>query len=177
MRNVSIICLPALAIASACSSLDREAPSEYVAEAILSNAEGSGIGSAQLIQTGNQISINLTISALEQGERAFHLHQTGSCIAPDFTSAGGHLNPFNRSHGKLSEDGKHLGDLPNVVVPESGSVTVEIVLEGDAAELLPILFDEDGTAVMLHAGPDDYISDPAGAAGPRIACGVLQRRS
>lgn len=177
MRRTTTICLIALAVVNACSSPSGEIESEDIGQANLTDAEGADIGSAQLTRTENELNIKLAISTLEQGERAFHLHQTGSCIAPDFTSAGGHLNPFNRSHGKLSEDGKHLGDLPNVVIPDSGSVTVEIVLEGDADELLPILFDEDGTAVMLHAGPDDYVSNPAGAAGPRIACGVLERQN
>ena len=139
----------------------------------LRDTAGEVRGSVDLIRSGKALSVNLSLAGMEPGVRAFHLHQTGACDAPDFTTAGGHLNPFGKGHGELNPDGKHLGDLPNVEIGADGSAQVTIELDGNADELAQEIFDADGTAVMLHAGPDDYISDPAGAAGPRSACAVL----
>ena len=75
----------------------------------------------------------------------------------------------------LSEDGPHRGDLPNIDVTADGTFSGVFPLEGSVTDLLPNLFDEDGTSIMLHEGPDDYRTDPSGAAGPRLACGVLER--
>jgi len=100
---------------------------------------------------------------------------TGTCTAPDFTSAGGHLNPLGKEHGRLNPAGSHVGDLANLVASTSGTASATYDLPGTREQLLEWLFDEDGTAIVIHAGPDDYRSDPAGEAGPRLACGVLGR--
>ncbi len=152
---------------------DRAVP---VAEAKLLDASEGEIGTVRLTEESDALSITVSIEGLEPGERAFHLHTTGVCEGPDFKTAGGHLNPFKRTHGSQSVDGAHLGDLPNLLIEEQSSLETSFQLPGSAEELLPLIFDADGTAVMLHAGPDDYMSDPAGAAGPRIACGVLVKK-
>ncbi len=149
--------------------------SEAVAAAKLLNAGGDEIGSVQLIKQSDTLSVEAVVEGLELGERAFHLHTAGICDGPDFKTAGGHLNPFEKTHGSQSEGGAHLGDLPNLVIEARSPFETSFELSGTADELLPLIFDEDGTAVILHAGPDDYVSDPAGAAGPRIACGVLAK--
>lgn len=87
------------------------------------------------------------------------------------------MNPGGNTHGKLSPGGKHLGDLPNVTVAEDGTVSQKLMLDWTFDQVESAIFDEDGTAIMLHEGPDDYKTDPAGAAGPRIACGVVMRTS
>ena len=148
---------------------------EVLGEATLADAEGASIGTVTMRQEGKTISLDLTVEGIGPGEHAFHLHTTGSCDAPDFISAGGHLNPFDKSHGRLNENGKHLGDLPNITIADGASFAETFTFEQDAEKIVPEIFDEDGTAVMIHAGPDDYMTDPAGAAGPRIACGVLTR--
>lgn len=186
MRTARFLSLAALAVGLAnCANPQAPEPTEDktdavvepgLAQATISDADGNAIGTVALSQAGETLSLEITIADMEPGQRAFHLHTSGKCEGPDFKSAGGHLNPFDKSHGKLSEDGKHLGDLPNISVSQGG-VSISTVLEGEASKLLPIIFDEDGTAVMIHAGPDDYTTDPAGAAGPRIACGVLTRSS
>lgn len=144
-------------------------------EAMLRSSDGSDIGSAQLYDNGSLLELQIDLGGLEPGERALHLHTTGLCEGPDFKSAGGHLNPQDNTHGSMSEGGRHLGDLPNIAFGAEGSVTQVITLDWAASGSEEAIFDEDGSAVMIHAGPDDYISDPAGAAGPRIACGVLTR--
>ncbi|QFT76151.1 superoxide dismutase family protein [Erythrobacter sp. THAF29] len=185
MRNLSALGLASIAAAitgctgSETAISDQESTVEnaaiQLAVAELSNSQGAPAGTVTLNQNAESLTLEIALQGLEDGEHGFHLHMTGQCDAPDFTSAGGHLNPFEKSHGTLNEDGKHLGDLPNLVIDTDGTFTGSASLEGDAAELVPLIFDEDGTSVMVHAGPDDYRSDPAGNAGPRIACGVLVR--
>ncbi|NUQ21335.1 MAG: superoxide dismutase family protein, partial [Gemmatimonadaceae bacterium] len=105
-----------------------------------------------------------------------HLHAVGQCNAPDFASAGGHFNPSSKMHGFRNPAGHHAGDLTNVSIPESGALRVELLAPG--VRLGPgdgTLLDADGAAVVIHALADDYQTDPAGASGTRIACGVVQR--
>lgn len=152
-------------------------PTVIVANGSLIRADGQQAGRAELLQEGDRLYLHLAGSGFDAGTRAFHLHQQGRCDGPDFTSAGGHLNPFGKTHGKLSEMGQHLGDLPNLEIPATGSFDATVELDGNASKTLPQILDTDGTAVMIHAGPDDYKTDPSGAAGPRIACAVLSPTS
>jgi len=163
----------ALAVAlNACQ--DAPALEDQLAMASIIDQEGNTAGNAALKRNDDTLFIELELSSLEPGTKAFHLHSVGKCDAPDFKSAGGHLNPHGKSHGKQSAGGQHLGDLPNVKIPESGSIKILIDLDDQTTFPLSTIDDDDGTAVMVHAGPDDYLSDPSGAAGPRIACGVLK---
>lgn len=154
-----------------------EPASAVAAKADLADAEGMPKGTVTLTERDGGLTLALALNGLEPGEKAFHLHTTGQCDAPDFKSAGGHLNPFGKTHGSLSDDGPHLGDFANIEISGEGTVDATREIEGVPSELYDLMFDEDGTAVMIHAGPDDYASDPAGAAGPRIACGVLEKTS
>lgn len=149
-------------------------PPEQLAVASLMHSNGMPAGSAQIIASGNQVSLSITVSGISKGPHGFHLHTTGACLAPDFTSAGGHLNPMGKDHGKLSPSGSHLGDLPNLEVGDSDVTSLIVDLNSDRAQLLSSLFDKDGTAVVIHADPDDHMTNPSGNAGPRIVCGVLK---
>jgi Cu-Zn family superoxide dismutase len=145
------------------------------AKAALQSADGKEAGSVTLTQTPSGVLLSLTVKGLPPGEHAFHVHAVGKCEAP-FTSAGGHFNPGNKKHGLLAAEGAHAGDMPNLHIPASGDLTIEvhnpmITLEKDKPNSL---FDADGSAVIIHAGKDDYKSDPTGEAGGRIACGVVQ---
>ena len=172
MRTFLTTTIAILAL-SACATLD-SASSERIGEARLSFANGVPAGTAQLLTDGQRVWLAMAATGLEPGEHGFHLHTTGSCKAPDFKSAGGHLNPADKKHGSLNPQGKHLGDLPNLVVGASRSATSDAEIGADTASLRKILFDADGTAVVIHAGPDDYRSDPAGDAGSRVACGIIE---
>src|SRR3546814_5370840 len=107
----------------------------------------------------------------------FHIHEACSCEPPAFESAGGHHNPACAKHGLLSPDGAHAGDLPNAHVGADGVLEgvrlAHGVTLGEDAEAT--LFPEGGTALVFHAMPDDYETDPAGDSGDRIACGVIER--
>ena len=147
---------------------------QLIGTGILQLADGASAGTIELLRTGDAISAQITANSLSEGTHGFHLHTAGTCAAPDFKSAGGHLNPAGATHGKLSEGGSHLGDLPNLEVASDGTANATITLEGAADQILPSIFDADGTAAVIHAGADDYKSDPAGDAGARVACAVIK---
>lgn len=160
------------AILIAISSLPAAA---QTASAALKNAEGKEVGSANLTETQHGVLINISVKGLPPGEHAFHIHAVGKC-EPPFTTAGGHFNPTNKKHGLLAAGGHHAGDMPNLHVPQSGELTVEVVNADVTLEKGKpnSVFDADGSAVVIHAGSDDYKTDPTGDAGGRIACGVIQ---
>jgi len=165
------LALPLLVLAG-CQTLDT-ASTERVGQATLRLANGSPAGTAQLMASGSHVTITIAAAGLAPGTHGAHLHMKGSCEGPDFTSAGGHLNPGMKQHGSENPAGSHLGDLPNLVIGNSGAGTVSATLPGTREEVLSHIFDADGTAVVIHADADDYRTDPAGNAGGRIACGVL----
>src|SRR4051812_31123545 len=145
------------------------------ATAALKNANGGDVGTAEMTQTPAGVLIKLSVKGLPPGDHAFHVHAVGKC-EPPFESAGPHFNPGNHKHGILSGEA-HAGDMPNLHVPQSGELSVEVV---NAAVSLEkgrpnSLFDNDGSSLVMHAKADDYKTDPAGNAGDRIACGVIQQ--
>jgi superoxide dismutase, Cu-Zn family len=145
-----------------------------MANAQLKDTSGKPVGDVDLVQTPAGVLIKLQIKGLPPGEHAFHVHAVGKCETP-FDSAGGHFNPGHHNHGILSGEG-HAGDMPNLHVPQSGELSVELVNSTVTLERGKpnSLFDSDGSSLVVHAKADDYKTDPAGNAGERIACGVIQ---
>jgi Cu-Zn family superoxide dismutase len=136
------------------------------------DSQGKSIGKASLSESsaGVLIALDLLVPG-GVGARAFHIHDIGLCEGPDFASAGGHYNPGNKQHGLKNAHGHHAGDLPNLHVGTQGVIKQEILVPGLTLEEL---LEGDGSALMIHAQSDDYSSDPAGNAGPRIACAALK---
>lgn len=119
--------------------------------------------------------VNFSLSGMAPGEHGFHIHETGSCEQPDFESAGGHYNPTDANHGMDDPEGPHAGDMKNIEVSEDGTVNTEVTADMVTLEEGQdnTLFTEDGTALVIHSGADDYETQPSGDAGDRIACGVI----
>lgn len=140
-----------------------------IARAAMNDALGRPMGTVIFYDYGNDISVRAGLSG-QPGIYALHVHTTGKCDAPDFTTAGGHLNPGNKQHGTQNPAGSHMGDMPNVTVGADGTATLEFrMTNADPAALL----DADGAAVVMHEKADDNVSDPAGNAGKRISCGIV----
>jgi Cu-Zn family superoxide dismutase len=146
------------------------------ARATLKDPQGKALGEATLRESAAGVLIRVDLQGVPPGAHAFHVHTTGVCEAPAFASAGGHFAPGGTKHGLLAAEGPHAGDLPNVHVPADGKLSFEVLApKVTLASGADSIFDTDGSALVLHATADDYASDPAGNAGGRIACGVIQR--
>ena len=141
---------------------------------ILRNASNQTVGEATLRQTPHGVLIVLELTSAPPGTHAFHIHETGQC-APDFDAAGGHFNPGGREHGYLNEAGHHVGDLPNLNIPETGRQRFDTFIPNLRLIGEGGLLDSDSSALMIHAFADDYRTDPTGGAGERIICGVVGR--
>jgi Cu-Zn family superoxide dismutase len=146
------------------------------AEAALKDKDGKDVGRATLIETKEGLRIAVTGYRLPAGSHGLHVHAVGACQPPDFESAGPHFNPGGKKHGKSNPDGPHAGDLPNLVVAASGEGGLDIVTKAMTLGPGPTsLLAGKGTALVVHASPDDDRTDPSGNAGARIACGVITK--
>ncbi|HLT40341.1 MAG TPA: superoxide dismutase family protein [Enhygromyxa sp.] len=146
------------------------------AVAQLRNPEGGLVGEATFEEVEGGVRIHFEGQNLPPGTHGFHIHQNGECMSPSFESAGDHFNPTNMQHGLENPAGPHAGDLPNLEVDINGRAEVDVIAKGvtldqsGAASLVA----GNGTALIIHADPDDQVTDPSGNAGARIACGVIR---
>lgn len=150
-------------------SVCAEAPEH--AAAMLTPTQGNSVhGRVSFSREPNGISIKAEFSGLPPGKHGFHIHEYGDCSAPDASSAGEHFNPFGKKHGGPHAPDRHAGDFGNITAAEDGiaeaTMSSEIIsFEGPGSIL--------GRSVVVHGGADDLTSQPAGAAGPRLGCGVI----
>ena len=194
MRLRSLLLLLALPLAACADSPDTDPPQApvdspdttatpmsmndgadaYDAAATLSPTEGNNVtGRVTFTDTPDGVRVFAEISGLNEGMHGFHIHETGDCSAPDASSAGGHFNPGGHPHGApdAPDAERHAGDLGNLEVDVDGTaryerIDTQISMSGPAAIV--------GKAVIVHAGQDDFTSQPSGDAGNRLACGVIE---
>jgi superoxide dismutase, Cu-Zn family len=166
--------LTLLALFFATTALGQSTPPSAHADIV--NAQGQKIGTATLRQTDAGVRIQVNVTQLPPGTHGIHIHTVGKCDPPAFTTAGAHLNPDTKKHGKDNPEGPHAGDLMNLEVSRKGTAKTTFV---DTAVTLGdgpnSLFHDGGTALVIHEKADDYKTDPAGNSGARIACGVIQK--
>jgi superoxide dismutase, Cu-Zn family len=175
MRRLVLFVAP-LALAG-CATLTGPDTTPNAGTSELKNARGQSVGMATLTEVPGGVRILVEVKGVPPGEKGVHIHMVGKCEGPAFTSAGGHFNPDGKQHGTMNPQGPHAGDLPNIVVDAAGNgrfetTTNRVSLGGGTTSL----FDVDGSALVVHAAPDDFKTDPTGNSGDRIVCGVIIKR-
>lgn len=185
MRQAALLLIGGAALALAACATDTEAEPEGAAvsstigppalNADLRDAQGRSRARATVEQAGDSLRVRIEATGMSPGSYGAHLHTVGRCDPPAFTTAGPHWNPTGQKHGKDNPQGMHRGDLPNLMVGADGQGSFEYTIPGASLSgMSPAkLIDEDGAAVVIHAKPDDFRTDPSGNSGDRIACGVL----
>ena len=140
---------------------------------LLARSGSAVTGTVAFRESAGTVAVTLALAGVAPGMHGFHVHEVGDCSAPDGTSAGGHFNPHGANHGALDADARHAGDMGNVEADAAGNVTAELTITG--ITLTPGLpHSIGGRALILHAKPDDYVTQPTGNAGARIGCGVIE---
>ena len=180
MKTIKVIALCATAVLLGACQTTPEEPLRATAQ--LKPLKGSkAFGEVSFEQKGDKVHMQMIIQGLKPGgEYAFHIHEVGDCSAPDGTSTKGHFNPFGKPHGYWGDAQRHAGDLPSILVPtgekkrpnKAGRAKIDVTL--DMITLEPGPGNIIGRGLIVHAGADDYTTQPTGNAGARIACGVIR---
>ncbi|SHN02877.1 superoxide dismutase family protein [Polaribacter sp. KT 15] len=170
LKKTSLFLLTII-ILSACSSNPKKAV------AVISPKSGSDIsGTVTFTEQDGMVTMTAEVRGLSEGNHAIHIHKIADCSSDDGKSAGGHWNPTEKNHGKWLQDPFHIGDIGNLVVDETGKGSIERKTDlwavGGENDLKNVV----GHAIIIHQGPDDFSSQPSGAAGARIGCGEITRK-
>lgn len=183
MKRVTMLAAAAASLAlTACASTERNEEGPLAAEPLgpstaggdIMDANGRVVARVTAEEAGEGVRLKIEAEGMAPGAYGAHVHATGRCDAPAFTTAGPHWNPNGRQHGKDNPAGMHKGDLPNLLVGADGRGSFEYTVLGAAVGGPGGMLDSDGAAVVIHQRPDDYRTDPSGNSGDRIACGVLR---
>jgi len=141
----------------------------------MASKSGSSVtGSISFVQEGSQVKMIANLTGLEPGVHAIHLHENGDCSAMDATSAGGHWNPGSNEHGDWAEGMHHMGDIGNLEANADGNVSYTFSTDKWCLDCDDSTKNIMGKGVIVHAKADDFTSQPSGAAGARVACGVIE---
>lgn len=146
------------------------------AVADLKDATGKLVGRAFFYEGPRGMLLRIEVGGLTAGWHGIHIHEKGVCTAPDFASAGAHLNPGHKSHGLLHAGGAEAGDLPSFFAEATGIARTSLftdLVSAKGAGGRAALLDADGSSVVIHAAPDDQSTQPTGGSGARVVCGVV----
>jgi Cu-Zn family superoxide dismutase len=166
-----LLAATAAVLLAACQTTPDSAP---IASAGLTPTKGNKtIGEATFEQTGNKVKVSVFVQGLKPGQdHGLHIHEKGDCSSGDGMSAGGHFNPFGKPHGPQGSANRHAGDLPSLKANKAGRANVQVEL--DQISVTPGPGSIVGRALIVHADPDDFKTQPTGNAGARLACGVIK---
>lgn len=174
-----IACVALVVIATGCTQLQTLAGRQGTATVTMNDASGALRGAGEVWQDNNGlVHVDLQLQGFTPGQHAIHFHPVGICVGsttPPFASSGTHFNPASKQHGLNNPAGPHAGDAPNFTVAADGTAHVQFTT--DRVTLTPgaaSLVDSNGSSIVIHAGSDDQVSQPAGGSGDKIACGVLK---
>ena len=137
------------------------------------SGDGAPLGSVMVSEGAGGVTLMIEAIGMPEGVHGIHLHEKGLCDGPKFESAGAHWNPTSKQHGRDNPAGAHMGDLANITIPASGAASTSVKVAGAMMGGAGGIIDVDGTALVVHADPDDYKTDPSGNSGDRIACAVI----
>lgn len=160
-----------LIVAACTPSVQVGSPTPIPAMAVIRSTTGDSLGVLSVEAVSAGVRISGSLRGLPAGPHGIHLHTTGRCDAPDFATAGGHLNPTAAHHGLENPTGPHAGDMRGISADAGGMAAVD---ETTGRVTWAQLMDADGTAIVIHATADDQKTDPAGNSGARVACGVVR---
>ncbi|SMO66568.1 superoxide dismutase family protein [Fodinibius sediminis] len=136
--------------------------------AVIHPTEGNeASGTVTFTKTADGVQVQAEVTGLAEGKHGFHIHQYGDCTAADGTSAGGHFNPASNDHAGPTAESRHMGDMGNIEADADGNATIDYV--DSTIDINQII----GRGIIIHGGEDDLESQPTGAAGPRMGCGVI----
>ena len=173
MKKLALSMIAITALLISCKSNSNASDTKKLDIAFESKSNSSVTGTASFIEKNGQVTFVAKIAGLKPGEHAIHIHEKSDCSAADGSSAGGHWNPTFKKHGKLSQGESHKGDIGNFNADEKGNGTITLSTDewcigcGDATK------DILGKGLIVHQGADDYISQPTGNAGARVACSAI----
>ncbi len=173
MRILTCLLLAAAASSAGCDTMRQHGGG---AVATLESRSGSTVlGTVTLHQRSGFVHVRVDVNGLVSGsEHGFHVHEKGDCSAPDALSAGGHFNPGGVAHGRASAAVHHAGDMPSLIANANGRAIADFDMAGATLDAGPnSLLDR---AVVVHAGADDFTTQPSGNAGARVACGVIRSK-
>jgi len=145
------------------------------ASTALKDPDGKEVGQVTVTEVPTGVLLTVDLKDYPAGDHALHIHAVGKCEGPKFESAGPHFNPENKEHGLKNPKGPHAGDMPNIHVPKNGKLKIEVLNQMVSLTGTNALLDDDGSAIVIHEGADDYVSDPAGHAGNRLACAAITK--
>lgn len=171
MKNLKKISLFVLSLAFMVACTETK---EKTAIANIEAKSGSAVsGKVTFTEKNGKVTMKAELAGLSEGNHAIHIHAVGDCSADDGTSAGGHWNPTDENHGKWGEAPYHRGDIGNLVADADGNGNIERETDLWCLDCTDDTKNITGKAIIIHEGPDDFSSQPSGAAGPRVGCGEI----